>query len=74
MPKQKVGIVIATFEGQAIDWGVITERGLTCISGQKKASPHHPTVLDNTMSPLWPPCPGIGPPYTHATVSEMEVR
>ena len=28
MPKQKVGVVISTFKGQDIDWGIITRTTL----------------------------------------------
>ena len=43
MPKQKAGIVIATFEGQAIDWAVITgpalREGLDVFQVGKKLCP-----------------------------------
>ena len=40
MPKQKAGIIIDTFEGRAVDWGVITgptlREGLHAYEGRKK--------------------------------------
>ena len=43
MPKQKLGLIIATFEGQSIDWGVITgptvREGIHAFQAGKKLCP-----------------------------------
>ena len=55
MPKQKAGIVIATFQGQAIDWGVITgptlREGLHAFQTGKKLRP----IILQYLIVLFPP-------------------
>ena len=55
IPKKKVGIIIDTFEGRAIDWGVITEptlrEGLHSYQAGKKLRP----IIQKYLTILFPP-------------------
>ena len=57
MPKQKAGVIIETFEGRAIDWGVITgptlREGLYAYQAGKKTQTDHSTVPYRTISSSW---------------------
>ena len=55
MPKEKASIIIDTFEGRAVDWGVVTGR-LARISRQKETTTNHTTVSDNIIPSLKPTC------------------
>ena len=55
MPKQKAGVVIETFEGKAVDWGVITgptlREGLHSYQSGKKLRP----IIQQYLTVLFPP-------------------
>ena len=55
MPKQKAGIIIDTFEGHAVNWGVITRlalrQGLHAYQGDKKLRP----IIQQYLTILFPP-------------------
>ena len=55
MPKQKAGIIIDTFEGRTVDWGVITgpvlREGLHAYQGGKKLRP----IIQQYLTVLFPP-------------------
>ena len=63
MPKQKAGVVIETFEGKAVDWGVITgpalREGLHSYQSGKKLRP----IIQQYLTVLFPPH-GIAGPAT----------
>ena len=55
MPKQKAGIIIDTFEGRAVDWGVITgpalREGMHAYQAGKKLRP----IIQQYLTVLFPP-------------------
>ena len=55
MPKQKAGVIIETFEGRAVDWGVITgqalREGLHSYQSEKKLRP----IIQQYLTVLFPP-------------------
>ena len=61
MPKQKVGVIIETFEGKAVDWGVITgptlREGLHAYQSGKKLR----AIIQQYLMVLFPPHGFPGP-------------
>ena len=55
MPKQKARVIIETFEGKAVDWGVITGPALR--EGLHTYQTGHSAVPDGTISSAWTPGP-----------------
>ena len=55
MPKQKAGVIIETFEGKAVDWGMITgptlREGLHAYQTGKKLQP----IIQQYLTVLFPP-------------------
>ena len=70
MPKQNVGIIIDTFEGSAVDWGVITgptlREGLHAYQAGKKLRP----IIQQYLTILFPP---RGLPAPQPSKCEMAV-
>ena len=80
MPKQKAGVVIETFEGKAVDWGVITgptlREGLHSYQSWKKLQP----IIQQYLTVLFPPNgihgpaesqPSPGPRSTKRRLAEL---
>ena len=80
MPKQKAGVVIETFEGKAVDWGVITgstlREGLHSYQSGKKLRP----IIQQYLTVLFPPNgihgpaesqPSPGPRSTKRRLAEL---
>ena len=74
MPKQKAGVVIETFEGKAVDWGVITgpalREGLHSYQSGKKLRP----IIQQYLTVLFPPHGITGPATSQPSPEQRSVK
>ena len=74
MPKQKAGVVIETFEGKAVDWGVITgpalREGLHSYQSGKKLRP----IIQQYLTVLFPPHGIHGPAASQPSPGPRSAR
>ena len=74
MPKQKAGVVIETFEGKAVDWGVITgpalREGLHSYQSGKKLRP----IIQQYLTVLFPPHGIAGPATSQPSPGQRSVK
>ena len=74
VPKQKTGIIIATFEGHAIDWGVITgptlQEGLDAFQAGKKLRP----IIQQYLMILFPAQALLAPEKTHPATTPQPTK